>query len=282
METMDTGDKEENARKAPPIYIVSGGSGRSGEHVVQTVLVQFPETNVPLIKRPHVRKMEQIEEILNEASGTGGTIVHTLVVKELRDTMNLQGKERNIATIDLMGPLFDRLSDDLGQESIGSPGLYRKLHSDYFERIHAIEFAVGHDDSRKHQDLPLADIVLIGPSRSGKTALGMYLGVLGWKVSNLPLIPGTPLPQKFFEVDRRRVIGLIIDLDSLIEQRRRREKRMSVSLGTAYTDPKEVLKELEEIKKIYRKHRFHMINVTHRPIESSADEIIERIMHYFR
>jgi len=31
----------------PPIYVVSGGTGSSGEQLVHTVLVQFPDNEVP-------------------------------------------------------------------------------------------------------------------------------------------------------------------------------------------------------------------------------------------
>ena len=48
--------------KTPSIYVVSGGTGTSGEQLVHTVLVQFPESRVLVITVNHVHQIEQIEE----------------------------------------------------------------------------------------------------------------------------------------------------------------------------------------------------------------------------
>lgn len=60
----------------PPIYIVSGGVGASGEQLVNTVLAQFPQCAVPVITVGNVRRREQIESVVAQAKENGGTIVH--------------------------------------------------------------------------------------------------------------------------------------------------------------------------------------------------------------
>ena len=150
----------------PPIYIVSGGLGASGEQVVETVLVQFPDFNIPIFKMAHTRSIEQVEEIAAKASTAKATIVHTLVDKSLREALIRIGKEKDIVTIDLMGSIFERLTRVLGREPEEQPGLYRKLHKSYFDRIDAIEFAMVHDDGKNPQDLPLAEIVALLPATS--------------------------------------------------------------------------------------------------------------------
>lgn len=85
-----------------PIYIVSGGAGASGEQLVHTVLAQFPESPVPVKTVAHIRQIEQIEEVVEKASVTGGTIVHTLVDARLRKALIRLSKKRNVAAIDLM------------------------------------------------------------------------------------------------------------------------------------------------------------------------------------
>ena len=66
---------------------------------------------------------------------------------------------------------------------------------DYFKRVQAMEFSIANDDGHLQNQLREADIVLIGVSRSGKTPLSMYLGYLGYKTANIPLVPGIPVPQ---------------------------------------------------------------------------------------
>ena len=151
----------------PPIYIVSGGTGSSGEQMVNTVLAQFPENQVEVVMVSQVRQMEEIEKVVAQAATTGGTIIHTLVDGRLRGALIRLGQERSVVTIDLMGDLLSRLTDVLGQEPVDQPGLYRQLHQPYFDRIEAIEFSMSHDDGMKLDDLSLADIVLLGVSSVG-------------------------------------------------------------------------------------------------------------------
>lgn len=265
---------------APPIYIVSGGSGDSGEQVVETVLVQFPDFHIPIIKADYVLQKEEIRDVIAQASATNGTIIHTMVDGVLRRFIVQLAKEHNIEAIDLMGPLFDRLTQILGQKPKEQPGLYRILHQSYFDRVDAIEFTMDHDDGKNSHDLPLADIVIIGVSRSGKTPLSMYLAVLGWKVANIPIILNSPLPSELFEIDNRRVFGLNIDYERLEVHRKERQERLSLGLST-YTDPKAVFEELETAIEIFNKNHFSSVRVSDKAIESSAGDIINIINRRF-
>lgn len=261
-----------------PIYIVSGGAGASGEQLVHTVLAQFPESPVPVKTVAHIRQIEQIEEVVEKASVTGGTIVHTLVDARLRKALIRLSKKRNVAAIDLMGPLISRLSDLLGKEPLGHPGLYRQLHKAYFDRVAAIEFTVAHDDGKNPEDLPLAEIVLIGISRTGKTPLSMYLSMLGWKTANVPLVMGLSPPSELFQLDRRRVIGLVVEPGQILAHRLHRQRRLD-RLGkiesSFYVNPKAVYEEAEAARQIFKQGGFTVIDATDKPIETSADQIVE-------
>ncbi|MCZ7669555.1 MAG: kinase/pyrophosphorylase [Chloroflexi bacterium] len=74
---------------------------------------------------------------------------------------------------------------------------------------------------------PQAEIVLTGPSRLGKTPLAIYLSVLGWRVANVPLVPGVPPRPELFALDRRRVIGLTIEEGELLMFRQHRQSGRS-------------------------------------------------------
>jgi len=78
----------------PPILIVSGGVGTSGEQVVNTVLAQFPDITVPVVVVPNVRHPAQIEAAIAQAEELGGTIVHTLVDTRLRHKLIDLAQER--------------------------------------------------------------------------------------------------------------------------------------------------------------------------------------------
>ncbi|HJX74680.1 MAG TPA: kinase/pyrophosphorylase, partial [Candidatus Deferrimicrobiaceae bacterium] len=204
-------DKAKGKKVPPPVYIVSGGSGTSGQQIVETALAQFPKLDVPVIKKGHVRNLRQIREVMKKASAEGGTVVHTLVESGLRKALVRLGKEHGVVTIDLMGPLLERVAAQSRARPLEKPGLYRKLRKDYFDRVEAIDFTVFHDDGKMPDDLPGADIVILGVSRCGKTPLSMYLAVHGWKVANVPILKDIPLPDEVYRTDRRKVIGLSIE-----------------------------------------------------------------------
>lgn len=263
----------------PPIYVVSGGAGASGEQLVHTVLAQFPQRQVPVITVGHVRRMEQVEQVVAQAVSSGGIIVHTMVEADLRAALTRQAEERGVVSIDLMGGLLARLSQVLGEEPLGHPGLYHKLHRAYFERVAAIEFAMAHDDGKNPEGWPQAEIMLVGVSRVGKTPLSMYLSVLGWRVANLPLVVGVPPPAGLFELDCRRVVGLTIEPGQLTIHRQQRQRRLGAPGPTAYTDPASIYEEVEAARRLFRQGGFTVLDVTDKPIETSADEIIERVTH---
>lgn len=263
--------------KTSPVYVLSGGTGASGEQLVHTVRVQFPGAQVPVITVNHVRQVEQIEKTVAEAAARGGTIVHTLVDPVLRQSLIDQARIHGVIEIDLMGALLSRLTEVLGQEPVAHPGLYRSLYQAYFDRVAAIEFSMGHDDGQKAEGWPQADIVLIGPSRVGKSPLSMYLAVLGWRMANVPLIPELPVPPGLSALDRHRVIGLTMEAGQLLFYRRQRQRRLGTRPLGAYVDPAKIHQEMEAARALYRHHGFFALDVTDKPIEASADEIVDLI-----
>ena len=132
---MVEGDKSKAEPSKPPIFIVSGGKGLSGEQLTRTALAQFIEADLPIIVVPHVQEVDQIKSAVDQAVETGGTIIHTLVDSKLRRSMIRQARDRNVVAIDLIGQVLSRLAKVLGQEPLGQPGEYWKVHQTYFERV---------------------------------------------------------------------------------------------------------------------------------------------------
>jgi [pyruvate, water dikinase]-phosphate phosphotransferase / [pyruvate, water dikinase] kinase len=267
---------------APLILIVSGGAGASGERLVQKVLAQFPEGQVHVRTASNVYHMPQVEAVVAEAAEVGGIIVHTMVNSDLRRALTDRAAAAGVAAVDLMGTLLDELAARLRQAPLERPGLYRRLRQAYFDRVEAIEFTMDHDDGKHSEDWTHADIVLTGVSRVGKTPLSMYLAVLGWKVANVPLVMEIPPPSELFELNPKRVIGLTIEAGQLLRHRQQRQLRLGLpSGGGSYDDPTAVYEELESARHIFRKGGFSVIDITDKPIETSAEEIINMITRRF-
>lgn len=266
---------------SPPIFVISGGAGAVGEQVARVALSQFQGASVRIIVTPQVRHLEQLEAVMDQVEAARGTVLHTMVNGTMRRALMRMARERRVVAIDLLGGVLARLTTVLGREPSGQPGLYSRRRDAHLDRLDAIDFTMEHDDGRLPDELKQAEIVLVGVSRVGKTPLSMYLAVLGWKVANVPFVKDLPLPEELFTVDRRRVIGLVVDAEQIAVRRRWRQRRMGVSLGNTYTDLSSLEEELSSARRIFRQHGFATVNLTDKPIEESADEIIALVNRWF-
>jgi regulator of PEP synthase PpsR (kinase-PPPase family) len=259
-----------------PVYLVSGGTGASGELLLGTVLAQFPGVQVPTEKRVRVQTVEAVETVVAEAAAAGGIVVHTLLAEPPRQAMAREAAQWGVPVVDLTGSLLERLSALTDRVPAGRPGLFRQQRQDYFDRVEAIEFTVAHDDGRRPEDLAIADVVLLGVSRCGKTPLSMYLAVHGWRVANVPLVSGIAPPEELTTLEPGRVVGLTIEHAHLIAHRRKRIKRLGVG-PSDYTSAKAAQQELQMAEALYRRHGYPVVSVTDTPVETLAMEVLERI-----
>ena len=141
-----------------------------------------------------------------------------------------------------------------------------------------MEFAMQYDDSKDYRGLKNADVVLIGLSRTSKTPLCMYLANKGIKAINIPLVPEVGVPDELYEIDRKKVFGLVINPMQLIEIRKKRlDKFHRIPTDIEYAGDARVLEELEFADKIMRKVGCKKIDVTQRAIEDTALIIIEEL-----
>ncbi len=263
------------------IYIASCGEGINAFNLVESTLVQFPDSDISVVKVAHIRSESQVDELIDKVKDLESLIVHTLVNSELRQYLTRKGIKYHIVTIDLMGPILSKIQAFLNKDPLEKPGLYREIHQIDLKQVSAIDFALAHDDGLNPDTLMGSEIVLLGLSRAGKTPLSMYMAVMGWKVANIPYVPGVPMPGILDAVDRRRVIALNINVEQLSSHRKMRQE----SLGTAdiysYVSKQDIEDEIQNAQKYYITRGFSMINVSNKPIETSAEEIIEMITRRF-
>jgi regulator of PEP synthase PpsR (kinase-PPPase family) len=256
------------------VFVVSDGTGVTAEQVLSAALMQFEGAEVEVGRRPGVRSGEQVRRVVQEAAQVGAFVVHTLVSDKLREEIVRAGRLHNVETIDLMGPLLARLSQQLAVSPAEKPGLFRQLNEEYFRRIETVEFALRHDDGLRVRELPQAEIVLVGVSRTFKTPLSIYLAFKGWLVANVPILPKVRLPAVLFDLPPGRVFGLTVDAERLAALRRVRQEHLGGATGE-YADPDSVRREVEYALSIFRSQRgWPVIDVTDKPIEEIASEIL--------
>ena len=100
-----------------------------------------------------------------------------------------EAERQGIKAIDVIGDFIVQLSIFLKERPIGIPGRQYILDEDYYRRIEAINFAVKHDDGKMPEGLKLADLILAGLSRTGKTPLSTYLAHSGMEGCQCPPSP---------------------------------------------------------------------------------------------
>jgi regulator of PEP synthase PpsR (kinase-PPPase family) len=241
-------------------------------------LAQVPQANVEIQLFPKVNTKKQVQQILQKAQQNVAVIAHTFVDPKLRRFVKQLAQEMQVPAIDLVGPLIDVLAERLDQEPLGKPGLYRQLYRSYFDRIAAMDYTLAHDDGKNRGGWSQAEIILLGASRVGKTPISLYLSVLGWKVANVPLVAGIPPQDSLFELDKRRMVGLTISPGELVAHRQYRQTALGIAPGkTDYTDPLKVYEEIEEIEGFLKRNHISRIDITGKPIETSADEVVKLV-----
>ena len=264
-----------------PIYIVSGGSGETAQRMVQAALTQFTKgESSSLVRRfQNVRSFEDLDRVLGMAGDKRAVIVHTTVSQELRTYLAVRCAELRITQVDLFGNLLDTLTLYLRERPEEKAGSFHAVGDKYFRRIEAIEFALKFDDGIDMTGLASADIVLVGISRTSKTPLSMYLAMEGFKVMNVPLVPGVPLPPELAPIPQGRIVGLTIQADRLQEIRAYRLKRLGAQ-GSAdsYSDLGRIMDELAYADEVFKTHRrWPVLDVTGRSIEETAGLVLDRV-----
>lgn len=257
------------------VYILSDGTGETAAVMTRAAVVHYTKFDFHIVRNKNVRTEAQVDSVVNEAFKKRALLVHTVVSPHLRQYLEEKAAEKNLLQVDLLGPLLSNLDNFLNVENNNREA--GKLHSvdeTYFRRVEAIEFSVRHDDGKVSADLDRADIVLVGISRTSKTPLSLFMGYKGWRVANIPLVKGTPLPKELFEIDQRKIVGLTIDPDSLQKIRQSRLEKFGQDPGSEYARLDNIYEEIEYAKTIFQKNkRWPVFNVTDRALEETASEI---------
>ncbi len=259
------------------IFILSDGTGGTADRAVQAALTQFGLDKAEIRLAANVRTEQQIRSVVDEARECNGIVVHTIVTGKLRTVLGEYCRLQGVVALDLLGPLLAELARRFVDSPSEKPGLFRELNKEYFQRIEAMEFAFRHDDGQRTKDLDMAEIVLVGVSRTFKTPLSIYLAFKGWLVANIPIILDIPPPAALSEVEPARVVALTTESSHLAYLRRARQDLFRGATGR-YAEASHVQHELDYAQGIFDRHPgWSVIRVTNKPIEEIASEVLESI-----
>lgn len=245
---------------------------------------------------PFVKTDHEIASIIRRVGERKNAIVvYTLSDPLLREQTSRMCTIENIPHVDLLGPMYDTMAIFFNRQPFGTEGYKRSfnpvsqdmnkqstrryLSDDYYRRIEAVEFTLKCDDGMNPNQLPDADVVICGVSRTGKTPLSVVLAqTMGLKVANIPLVVDLPPPALLLnaqKVNPKRVFVLTLNTDDLLKIRKtriERELRYSSNKST-YADRKYIINDLTHAKQISAQYGFTEIDVTGRAVEETASLI---------
>lgn len=261
------------------IYVISDGTGETAMTMTRAALVHYTDHDLNIVRHKNIRTQPQIDSAIEEAFEKKAIIIHTIVSRQLRKYLQEKTGSLGVPQVDLLGPILNELDDFLHvTDNARRAGILHSVDEKYYKRVEAIEFTVKHDDGKVLNDLDKADIVLVGISRTSKTPLSLFLSHRGWRVANIPLVPNTPLPEELFKIDQRKIVGLIIEPDSLHRIRRNRLERIGQDPGGEYARLDKIYEEIDWARELFAKNkRWPVFNVTERALEETATEITKII-----
>lgn len=256
------------------VHLVSDSTGETLNAMARAVCARFE--NVLPIEHIYalVRSPRQLERALTDIEEAPGVVIHTIVDDQLRTALEEGVRRLDMPCIAALDPLVSSLQRYLGASISRRVGVQHALDNDYFNRMDALNYAIGHDDGQGGQDLEQADVVLVGVSRTSKTPTCIYLAHRGVRAANVPLVPTRPPLEKLFELKNTLVVGLTISPDRLIQIRRNRLLSLKEDRESTYIDIEAVREETVKARRLYERQGWPVIDVTRRSVEETAAAVM--------
>jgi len=261
-----------------PVFFLSDSTGISAETMGNALLIQFPELQFDRTLIPFISTVEQAREVVAQVDeAMRGPVPPLVFITAAVDEVREELLRTTAPIIDFFGLHMARVEAQLGARGLREA---RRLHGvgdvrRYNDRMAAIEFAMEHDDGLGTRGLDRADVVLIAPSRCGKTPTAMYLALQhGLFVANYPLVDEdfetTDLPRPVREL-RSKCFGLTSTVSRLhrVRQERRPDSR--------YASEPQVRAELRAADAMYTRHRLPVIDTSASSVEEIAAVVIQTL-----
>ena len=258
------------------VFLISDSTGETLDRIFMALKAQFNNFNYDLAQYSFTRTENQISTIIENAKEKESPIIlYTVVNSKLAKFLAEEANKKKIPCFGVLGDLILNFSKILNQKATHRPSAQHVLDEDYYKRIEAIQFTMNHDDGNNTENINESDIVLVGVSRTSKTPTSIYLANKGLKTSNIPLVNEMSIPLDLINPNKLCVVGLITEADRLYDIRRNRLNSMKEREAFDYTNLDKIRNEVEQSKKIFKKNKWPVIDVTRKSVEETAASIIK-------
>ncbi|MEZ5851007.1 MAG: pyruvate, water dikinase regulatory protein [Hyphomicrobiaceae bacterium] len=257
------------------LHLVSDATGETLTTIAKAAAVQYAQVRAIEHVHPLVRTARQLERVLQEVASAPGIVLYTVVNQELTSELERRCRELGVPCLHVLEPVMKVFESYLGAPQTPIVAGQHVLDADYFRRIDALNFSMAHDDGHLPSDLSNAEIIILGVSRTSKTPTSIYLAQRGYKVANVPLVPGIRPPAPLFEKHSAFVVGLIASPERIAEIRRNRVQMLADRDLDGYVDKDRIAAEIAESRKLFARQGWPVIDVTRRSIEETAATILK-------
>jgi regulator of PEP synthase PpsR (kinase-PPPase family) len=257
------------------VFFVSDQTGVTAETLGHSLMTQFEGLEYRPVTLPFVSTLDKAREVVRrinragEEQGVRPIVFSTLVQDELREVV----VAADALFLDLFSTFVGPLERELNTRSTHRAGRAHGMADlvAYTARINATNFALANDDGTGG-DYALADVVLVGVSRVGKTPTCVYMALqYGVFAANYPLteddLESGKLPARL-EPFRAKLYALTIRPERLqqIRNERRPESR--------YASREQVQYELRTAEALFARYSLPWLDTTERSIEEIASRIL--------
>ncbi|HEV7145419.1 MAG TPA: pyruvate, phosphate dikinase/phosphoenolpyruvate synthase regulator [Pedococcus sp.] len=261
-----------------PVFFLSDSTGISAETMGNALLIQFPNLVFERRLIPFITSADEARKVVAvlDAAMDGPVTplaFTTAATEEVREVL----RTSKCPIIDFFEMHMERVESILG---VSGARVAARLHGvgdvkRYNTRMQAIEYAIEHDDGQSLRALDRAEVILVAPSRCGKTPTTMYLALQhGLFVANYPLLDedleSTHLPRPIAELGDR-CFGLLATPARLSEVRQQRRP------NSTYASLEQCTRELRRADALYRANGIPVINSTTRSVEEMSTQILQTL-----
>lgn len=258
------------------VYYISDGTGILANNLGKALICQFPEINFNEEKFPFITTVATAKKImdyiLKRSAERRPLIFSTIINPETIAVFNVP----EVEFFEAYAFFLERLENCLDAKALRVPGASRKVTDmDIDRRVEAIHYCLEHDDGTKTSEYDIADVIILGVSRAGKTPISVYMASqMGLKTANFPLtdefLSKYRLPDGIIH-NLKRAVGLTTTPDFLHNVR---EKRYPGSNYAKLTTCKDQIKQAEQI---FQKYHIPVISSAGKSIEETATQVTQEL-----
>ncbi|MBI2382889.1 MAG: kinase/pyrophosphorylase [Gammaproteobacteria bacterium] len=254
------------------VFFVSDRTGITAETLGNSLLTQFDgvefrRSTLPFINTPQ-KARDTVDHINCLARGNRlrPLVFSTTVNDEIRTIL----RACDGLFLDLFDTYIHAIERELNQKSTHTAGRAHGVADPlrYQTRIAAMNYAMEHDDGLSTRELGKADLVIVAPSRCGKTPTTLYLALQhGVFATNFPLteddLEQIALPRVLHGLESK-LFGLTSDPERLAQIRTERRP------GSRYASLAQCSYELRQAEQVYRRFNVPYVNSANMSIEEIA------------